>query len=53
MEKQEGARQKVSVKDDLGGYAASPEFPSAPRIKGKAVVDIPVIDKNAETDLFD
>ena len=45
---------KVSMKDDLGGYAGSLELSISPRIKGKAVVDIPVIDKKMqETDLFD
>lgn len=45
---------KVSIKDDLGGYAGSLELSISPRIKGKAVVDIPVIDKKMqETDLFD
>ena len=44
---------KVSMKDDLGGYAGSLELSISPRIKGKAVVDIPVIDKKMqETDLL-
>ena len=45
---------KVSVKDDLGGYAGALDLAIRPRIKGKVVVDAAVIDDDLhETELFE